>query len=58
MRRLIVTRQHTRSSALIVWVKHDAEYIAERLAEYQGSKARQPGETPVSAGAAAQGDTA
>jgi hypothetical protein len=34
---------------LIGWVKDDAEYIAERIAEYQESK-RQPAGTPVSAG--------
>ena len=45
-----LTWQHTRGSALIGWVKDDAEYIAERIAEYQESKTRQPGETPVSAG--------
>jgi putative flavoprotein involved in K+ transport len=44
-----LTWQHTRGSALIGWVTHDAEHIAERIAEYQESK-RQPGETPVSAG--------
>ena len=46
-----LTWQHTRGSALIGWVKDDAEYIAERIAEYQESDTRQPGETPVSAGA-------
>ena len=30
--------QHTRGSALIGWVKDDAEFIAERIAEYQQSK--------------------
>ena len=49
-----LTWQHTRGSALIGWVKDDAAYIAERIAEYQESKARQPGETPVSAGASAE----
>jgi putative flavoprotein involved in K+ transport len=44
-----LTWQHTRGSALIGWVKDDAEYIAERIAEYQESK-RQPAGTPVSAG--------
>jgi putative flavoprotein involved in K+ transport len=43
-----LTWQHTRGSALIGWVKDDAEYIAERIAEYQ-APTRQPGETPVSA---------
>jgi putative flavoprotein involved in K+ transport len=49
-----LTWQHTRGSALIGWVKDDAEYIAEQIAEYQGSKPRQPGETPVSAGASSE----
>jgi putative flavoprotein involved in K+ transport len=44
-----LTWQHTRGSALIGWVEDDAEYIAERIAEYQESK-RQPAGTPVSAG--------
>ena len=38
--------QHTRGSALIGWVKDDAEYIAARIAEFQESK-RQPDGTPV-----------
>ena len=45
-----LTWQHTRGSALIGWVKDDAEYIAERIAEHRGPTTRQPGETPVSAG--------
>ena len=36
-----LTWQHTRGSALIGWVKDDAEFIAEQIAEYQESKARQ-----------------
>ena len=47
-----LTWQHTRGSALIGWVKDDAEYIAARIAEYQESKARSPRETPVSTGGA------
>ena len=35
-----LTWQHTRGSALIGWVKDDAEYVAERSAEYQGPKVR------------------
>ena len=35
-----LTWQHTRGSALIGWVKDDAEYIAERIADDQESKAR------------------
>jgi putative flavoprotein involved in K+ transport len=34
-----LTWQHTRGSALIGWVKEDAEFIAERIAEYRESKA-------------------
>ena len=45
-----LTWQYTRGSALIGWVKDDAEYIAERIAEDQGSKAPQSGEAQVSAG--------
>ncbi len=41
-----LTWQHTRGSALIGWVKDDAEYLAERIAEHQESKPRQ-GDTPV-----------
>ena len=37
-----LTWQHTRGSALIGWVKDDAEFIAEQIAEYQQSKTRQP----------------
>jgi putative flavoprotein involved in K+ transport len=50
-----LTWQHTRGSALIGWVKDDAEFIAERIAEYQQSKAQPAAETPVGAGAPAQG---
>jgi putative flavoprotein involved in K+ transport len=53
-----LTWQHTRGSALIGWVKDDAEYIAERIAEDQGSKPRQSGEAQVSAGAPARGSLA
>jgi putative flavoprotein involved in K+ transport len=35
-----LTWQHTRGSALIGWVKDDAEFIAGRIAEYQESKER------------------
>ena len=45
-----LTLQHTRGSALIGWVTHDAEYIAERIREHQESNASQAGETPVSRG--------
>ena len=40
-----LTWQHTRGSALIGWVKDDAEYIAGRVAEYQESITRRSGET-------------
>jgi putative flavoprotein involved in K+ transport len=49
-----LTWQHTRVSALIGWVREDAEYISERIAEYQKSRARTSAGTPVGAGAAAQ----
>ena len=49
-----LTWQHTRGSALIGWVKDDAEYIAQRIAEYQGSKVGPSVETPVAAGAPAE----
>ena len=45
--------QHTRGSALIGWVKDDAEYIAQRIAEHQGSRVGPSVETPVGAGAPA-----
>jgi putative flavoprotein involved in K+ transport len=34
-----LTWQHTRGSALIGWVRDDAQFIAERIATYQESKA-------------------
>ena len=46
-----LTWQYTRGSALIGWVREDAEYISERIAEYQGSTARPFAHTPVGAGA-------
>ena len=49
-----LTWQYTRGSALIGWVKDDAEFIAGRIAEYQESKARASGRTPVGASATAQ----
>jgi putative flavoprotein involved in K+ transport len=49
-----LTWQHTRGSALIGWVRDDAEFIAERIAEYQELKARSSVRTPVGAGASAQ----
>ena len=50
-----LTWQHTRGSALIGWVKDDADYIAGRIAEDQEPITRLSGETPVSAGAAVRG---
>jgi putative flavoprotein involved in K+ transport len=44
-----LTWQHTRGSALIGWVKDDAEFIAERIAGYQKSKVRASVRTPVGA---------
>jgi putative flavoprotein involved in K+ transport len=49
-----LTWQHTRGSALIGWVRDDAEFIAERIAAYQESKARPSVRAPVGAGASAQ----
>jgi len=49
-----LTWQYTRGSALIGWVRDDAEFIAERIAEYQESKARPSARRPVGAGASAQ----
>jgi len=46
--------QHTRGSALIGWVRDDAHFIAQKIAEYQESKARPSARTAVSAGAPAQ----
>ncbi len=48
-----LTWQYTRGSALIGFIEDDAEFIAERIAEYQQSKPA--AETPVGAGAPAQG---
>jgi putative flavoprotein involved in K+ transport len=44
-----LTWQYTRGSALIGWVKDDAEFVAERIVEYQESKARRSVRTPVGA---------
>jgi putative flavoprotein involved in K+ transport len=37
-----LTWQHTRGSALLGWVKDDAEFIAERIAAYQDARDRPP----------------
>jgi putative flavoprotein involved in K+ transport len=42
-----LTWQHTRGSALIGWVKDDAEFVTERIGEYQESKAGASARTPV-----------
>jgi putative flavoprotein involved in K+ transport len=49
-----LTWQHTRGSALIGWVRDDAEFIAGRIAAYQESKARPSVRPPVGAGASAR----
>ena len=49
-----LTWQYTRGSALIGWVKDDARHIAERIADYQESKARPSVETPAGAEAHAE----
>jgi putative flavoprotein involved in K+ transport len=49
-----LTWQHTRGSALIGFIKDDAEFIAEKIAEYQQSKAPAQAGTPVGAGAASE----
>jgi putative flavoprotein involved in K+ transport len=33
-----LTRRHTRGSALIGFIKDDAEFIADKIADYQQSK--------------------
>jgi putative flavoprotein involved in K+ transport len=43
--------QHTRGSALIGFIKDDAEFIAQKIAEYQGTKTPADGSTPVAVGA-------
>ena len=58
-----LTWQHTRGSALIGWVKEDAEFIAGRIAAFQDAKKRaepqsERAEGNVRAGARAQGEGA
>jgi putative flavoprotein involved in K+ transport len=48
-----LTWQHTRGSALIGWVKADAEFIAEQIAAHQESEALPSAHTPVGASASA-----
>ena len=45
-----LTWQHTRGSALIGWVKDDAEFIAERIADFHDSRARDSEKTQVRSG--------
>ena len=47
-----LTWQHTRGSALLGWVKDDAEFIAKRIAERQQSKAAAREGTPARTAAA------
>ncbi len=49
-----LTWQHTRGSALIGWVRDDAEFIAGQIAAYQESKTRRSARRPVGVGASAQ----
>jgi putative flavoprotein involved in K+ transport len=49
-----LTWQHTRGSALIGWVREDAEFIAERIAAYRESRAPAAAREKVGAGTAAQ----
>ena len=49
-----LTWQHTRGSALIGWVRNDAEFISKRIAECHESRVRLSARTPVGAGAPAQ----
>jgi putative flavoprotein involved in K+ transport len=49
-----LTWQWTRGSALIGWVKDDAEFIAEQIAASAEAEARAAGGTPVDAGAFAR----
>jgi len=49
-----LTWQYTRGSALIGWVKDDAEFIAERIAAHQESKARPSVRPQVGVGTSAQ----
>jgi putative flavoprotein involved in K+ transport len=49
-----LTWQHTRGSALIGFIKDDAEFIAEKIAEHRQSKAPAQAGSPVGTGAATQ----
>jgi putative flavoprotein involved in K+ transport len=49
-----LTWQHTRGSALIGFIKDDAEFIAEKIAQFQQSKEPAQARTVVGAGAASE----
>jgi putative flavoprotein involved in K+ transport len=49
-----LTWQHTRGSGLIGFIKDDAEFIAEKIAEYQQSKRPAQAGAPVEAGATSE----
>jgi putative flavoprotein involved in K+ transport len=49
-----LTWQHTRGSALIGFIKDDAQFIAEKIGEYQQSKGPAQAGTPVGAGATSE----
>jgi putative flavoprotein involved in K+ transport len=49
-----LTWQHTRGSALIGFIKDDAEFIAEKIAQYQQSKEPAQARSAVGAGAASE----
>jgi putative flavoprotein involved in K+ transport len=49
-----LTWQHTRGSALIGFIKDDAEFIAEKIAQHQQSKEPAQARTAVGAGAASE----
>jgi putative flavoprotein involved in K+ transport len=49
-----LTWQHTRGSALIGFIKDDAEFIAQKIADHSQSKAPAPAGRPVGAGVATQ----
>jgi putative flavoprotein involved in K+ transport len=49
-----LTWQHTRGSALIGFIKDDAEFIAEKIGEYQQSKGPAQAGTPAGAGATSE----
>jgi putative flavoprotein involved in K+ transport len=49
--------QHTRGSALIGWVKDDAEFIAEQIAEFAEARTRLEGDATESDAVGARGGT-